>query len=87
MSAFESFGSTKMKGSVLMTNDAGEAIAVSCKVCGSFTLDTESCLCASCSLSAFIKDLKNLTLGDRDCWAARNSSIRLPAQREGGGER
>ena len=56
MSVLEAFGSTGMKGIVQVTNDAGEPIAVSCKVCGSFTLDTESCLCASCSLSRFIKN-------------------------------
>jgi hypothetical protein len=66
MSVLESFGSTGMKGIIRVTNDAGEAIAVSCKVCGSFTLDTESCLCTSCFLSRFIKDLKNISGGDHD---------------------
>jgi len=66
MSVLESFGSTGMKGIIRVTNDTGEAIAVSCKVCGSFTLDTESCLCTSCSLSRFIKDLKNMPGGDHD---------------------
>jgi len=66
MSVLERFSSKGMEEVIRVTNDAGEPIAVSCKVCGSFTLDTESCLCTSCSLSRFIKDLKNICGGDHD---------------------
>jgi len=48
--------STGMKGVVLLANDAGNPIAVSCKVCGSFTLDTQSGLCTPCYLGGFIKN-------------------------------
>jgi len=60
MPVLKPFSSTGTERIVRVTNDAGEPIAVSCKVCGSFTLDTESCLCASCSLIRFIKDFWRL---------------------------
>ena len=60
MSVLELFSSTEMEGVIRVTNDAGEPIAVSCKVCGSFTLDTESHLCTSCFLSRFIKNFWRL---------------------------
>jgi|GEM_PF-3270508 len=53
--------STGMKGVVLFADDAGNPIAVSCKVCGSFTLDTESCLCTPCYMGEFIKNFANFT--------------------------
>jgi len=34
---------------VLVRNDEGRALAVTCKVCGRFTLDTRDFLCASCT--------------------------------------
>lgn len=53
--------STGMKGVILLQNDAGNPIAVSCKICGSFTLDTQSCLCETCYLNGFIKNFTNFT--------------------------
>ena len=40
---------------VLMRNEDGKPLAVTCRVCGKFTLDTQDFLCASCSLTHFIR--------------------------------
>ena len=38
-----------MEVKVLMRNEDGRALAVTCKMCGKFTLDTIDFLCASCT--------------------------------------
>jgi hypothetical protein len=42
------------RGKVLLRSDDGKAIAMTCKQCGEFTLDTVNVLCVSCSLKVFL---------------------------------
>lgn len=44
-----------MEVKVLMRNEEGKALAVTCKVCGKFTLDTLDFLCASCTFDHFMR--------------------------------
>jgi len=44
-----------MEVKVLMRNEEGKALAVTCKKCGKFTLDTIDFLCASCTLDHFMR--------------------------------
>jgi len=40
---------------ILMKNEKGEPLAVTCRVCGKFTMDTRDFLCASCTLDQFMR--------------------------------
>jgi len=40
---------------VLIRNEEGRALAVTCRICGKFTLDTLDFLCASCTLDHFMR--------------------------------
>jgi len=40
---------------VLMRNEEGKALAVTCKKCGKFTLDTLDFLCASCTFDHIMR--------------------------------
>ena len=44
-----------MEVKVLIRNEEGKALAVTCKECGKFTLDTQDFLCASCTLKHFMR--------------------------------
>ena len=44
-----------MEVKVLIRNEEGKALAVTCKICGKFTLDTHDFLCASCTLDHFMR--------------------------------
>ena len=44
-----------MEVKILLKNEKGEALAVTCKECGKFTLDTQDFLCASCTLEHFMR--------------------------------
>ena len=44
-----------MEVTVLMRNEEGKALAVTCKKCGKFTLDTLDFLCASCTFDHFMR--------------------------------
>ncbi len=44
-----------MEVKVLMRNEDGKALAVTCKKCGKFTLDTLDFLCASCTFDHFMR--------------------------------
>ena len=44
-----------MEVKVLIRNEEGRALAVTCRICGKFTLDTQDFLCASCTLDHFMR--------------------------------
>lgn len=44
-----------MEVKVLMRNEEGKPLAVTCKVCGKFTLDTLYFRCASCTFDQFMR--------------------------------
>ena len=44
-----------MEVRVLLKNEKGEALAVTCKECGKFTLDTLDFLCASCTFDHMMR--------------------------------
>jgi len=44
-----------MEVKVLMRNEDGKALSVTCKICGKFTLDTIDFLCASCTFDHFMR--------------------------------
>ena len=44
-----------MEVKVLIRNEEGKALAVTCKKCGKFALDTQDFLCASCTLDHFMR--------------------------------
>jgi len=44
-----------MEVKVLMRNEEGTPLAVTCKVCGKLTLDTLDFLCASCTFDHFMR--------------------------------
>jgi len=44
-----------MEVKVLMRNEEGKALAVTCKKCGKFTLDTLDFLCASCTFDHIMR--------------------------------
>ena len=46
---------TPASSKVLIRDDQGTPIAVSCHQCGRFCLDVTSCLCAACSLAKLLR--------------------------------
>lgn len=44
-----------MESKILIRNEKGEPLAVTCSICGQFTLDTRDFLCASCTFWQFMR--------------------------------